>query len=164
MRLDKTIQPVLQGLDSLGEPSGLAFNGGDNRFFINWLNGAAGSELIEVFMPQGWNQPPVGVPPSVSAAPAALRLSAAPNPFYSGTTIEAFGTGANPTEGVRVVILDVRGAHVRTLASGPHVGERFRVHWDGRDHRGRAVARGTYFAQLAGSSRGSATARLVLLR
>jgi Bacterial protein of unknown function (DUF839)/FlgD Ig-like domain len=164
VRLDKTIQPVLQGTDMLGEPSGLAFAGGDNRFFINWLNGAAGSELIEVVMPQGWNQPAVGVPPSAPAAPAVLRLSAAPNPFYAGTTIEAFGTGASPAEGVRIVILDVRGAHVRTLASGPHVGERFRVHWNGRDHQGRPVASGTYFAQLAGSKRGSATAQLVLLR
>ncbi len=163
VRLDKTIQPVLLGMDLMGEPSGLAFAGSDNHFFVNWLNGASGSELIEVFLPQGWNVPPVGVPVT-PVAPVPPRLSAAPNPFYSGTTIEAFGTGASSAEGVRIVILDVRGAHVRTLHAGPSLGGRFRVHWNGRDHRGRPVASGTYFAQLSGSNPGSATARLVLLR
>jgi hypothetical protein len=163
VRLDKTIQPVLDGMDIMGEPSGLAFADSDNHFFVNWLNGASGSELIEVYLPQGWNAPPVGVPTAPPAVPVPLRLTAAPNPFHSGTTLEAFGVQAG-AEGVRVVILDVRGAHVRTLSSGAPIGGRLRLHWNGRDHRGRPVANGTYFAQLADANPGSATTRLVLLR
>jgi hypothetical protein len=174
IRLDRSIEPILRGNDLLGEMAGLAFAESENHFFINWMNGAEGSELYEVYCPLGWNAPPVGVP-EAPAPRAEVRLIAGPNPFGRETMLEilgSVGTGAGGGEALRLDIVDVRGAIVRTLlvgqtsragASDPTGGPRMRVPWDGRDASGRSVAPGTYFARLTRGGRPAASAKLVLV-
>src|SRR4029450_3343066 len=59
-----------------------------------------------------------------------------PNPFAIGTEL-GFGVGApGPVE---LVIYNVAGGTVRRLYAGSPASASHRVHWDGRDARGRAV-------------------------
>jgi hypothetical protein len=117
---DRTIDRVLVGLDIWGEPSGLEFSGDDDLFWVNWMGGANGSELIEVRCPPGWNAPPTGVPLPAPPAPA-LDFVAAPNPFGAATRLAA---EVEPGRNVRLEIFDVRGAIWQTLVDGPLAGGR----------------------------------------
>ena len=157
VRLDKTIEPILRGNDLFGEMAGLVFAENDNHFFINWMNGEAGSELYEVRCPQGWNAGAVGVADN-PAPRAEVRLIAGPNPFGTQTVIEAIGqTGAD----LRLDIVDVRGSIVRTLVHGG--AGRLRISWDGRDAGGHSLPAGTYFARLTQSGHPAAATKLVLV-
>jgi hypothetical protein len=63
---------------------------------------------------------------------------------------------------VRLDLFDVRGRHVRALASGSHAPGRYVRTWDRRDSAGHVAARGIYHVRLQwGSSR--ATRKLLLL-
>jgi hypothetical protein len=62
----------------------------------------------------------------------------------------------------RVVLVDVRGRHVRTLHEGGLPAGPTTVGWDGRDDAGMPVPAGLYFAR-ATSAFGSCTARLLAL-
>jgi subtilisin family serine protease len=63
-----------------------------------------------------------------------------------------------------LVIYDVAGRRVRTLASGfGSVAAAGSLTWDGRDDAGRRLATGVYFARLRGRS-GERTARIVRIR
>ena len=49
---------------------------------------------------------------------------------------------------VKLVVLDARGRHVRTLVNGVRPGGTNEIHWDGTDDGGRSVASGTYLYRL----------------
>jgi|GEM_PF-1136525 len=82
-----------------------------------------------------------------------------PNPFNPVTHV-VFDL---PTVGVvDVVVFDVRGRRVRTLAQGPRGPGRHTVVWDGTDDAGRAVATGVYLCRLRSGSRVQAKKMLLL--
>jgi flagellar hook assembly protein FlgD len=58
-------------------------------------------------------------------------------------------------------IYDLRGARVRTLASGPHAAGRHTVHWNGTADDGRRIASGVYLLRL--SAAGVTDARKVVV-
>jgi aminopeptidase N len=93
-------------------------------------------------------------------ASAALAISARPNPFNPHTTLrlEAPRAGA-----ARVVVFDARGRRVRTLLDAEIAAGVTDVRWDGRDHGGREVAAGVYFAVFEQAGR-QETTRLALVR
>jgi hypothetical protein len=86
----------------------------------------------------------------VSAPDAPIPTSYAlsppgPNPFRGGTAL----TFALPeVTDVRLVIYDVRGRAVRTLAGGSYAPAVHRVVWNARDDGGRLVGPGVYFARI----------------
>ena len=161
VHLDRTIDPILVGLDLWGEPSGLEFSDSDDLFWVNWMGGANGSELIEIRCPPGWNVPPTGVPLPAPPPPALeFELVAAPNPFGSTTRLVA---EVEPGADVRLEIFDVRGARWRTLIDGPLASGRLDAVWDGRDERSRRAPRGAYYARLVAGGR-AATVPLMLAR
>lgn len=83
-----------------------------------------------------------------------------PNPFNPSTEI-SFSL-PKPAE-VTLVIYNVLGESVVTLAEGQRAAGTHAVRWDGRDKNGRAVASGVYFYRLdAGEF--SATRKMVLLK
>ena len=85
---------------------------------------------------------------------------AVPNPFNPTTTIRYALPRASR---VALVIYDVRGTKVRTLAAGRQEAGYRSVVWDGKGERGTAVPSGVYFYRLtAGDFR--ATRKAVLLK
>jgi hypothetical protein len=150
VRPDRTIETILRGLDPWGEVSGMEWGGPDERrFWINWMSGAQGSELIEITCPWSWNEP-VGIPPASSPPAPELRLVIEPNPFAASArlTADLGGWRGSSGEQVRLEIFDVHGSLWRTLVDGPLPADRLDVVWDGRDQRSRLAPRGVYFARL----------------
>jgi hypothetical protein len=89
------------------------------------------------------------------AVPSGLvRLSApAPNPSRGETT---FALDVPRPTRLTLVVFDVSGRLVRTLADGAYPTGRHAVTWDGRDDAGRDVPSGAFFAKLnAGGVQGS---------
>ncbi len=78
-------------------------------------------------------------------SPAAELRPAHPNPFNPSTTVTFTLPAAGPAE---LVITDLRGRHVRTLASGTLAAGAHRAVWTGQDDRGRPVPSGVYLARL----------------
>jgi len=79
----------------------------------------------------------------------ALR-GARPNPFAGSAAIEL----SLAREGfVDLGVYDVRGARVRTLASGQFPAGPHTVIWDGRNDAGLAAPQGVYFIRMATGSR-----------
>jgi subtilisin family serine protease len=99
----------------------------------------------------------VGVGPG--AAPAIVRLAAAPNPSVGPTRLWMSLSVAGPA---RLAIHDASGRRVREVASGTFAAGRHPLDWDGRDDAGHPVAAGLYFARLE-SAGGVASAKLVRL-
>jgi hypothetical protein len=90
----------------------------------------------------------IGDGPGQSGAPFAefLGLHSA-NPVRSGTATIAFGIAK--TSKVEVVLFDVGGRRIRTLANRMFEGgKEHELQWDGTDDEGHAVAAGVYFYQL----------------
>lgn len=83
---------------------------------------------------------------AVLPSPADLALSNYPNPFNPRTEIR-FRLLSNADVSVR--ILDARGRHVRTLASGIHraIGDAS-LTWDGADDQGRPMTSGVYYCEV----------------
>ncbi len=76
---------------------------------------------------------------------AAIFFGAAPNPFSPETNLHF----SLPDEArVDLKIYDVAGRLVRSLVSGSRPAGANKVHWNGTDSAGHAVASGTYFARL----------------
>ena len=68
-----------------------------------------------------------------------------PNPFNPETTIRY----ALPEAGaVRLLLYNVSGQLIRTLADGEHAAGSYSVTWDGRDDAGRDVASGVYLSRM----------------
>ncbi len=105
---------------------------------------------------------PTGVEETAGAAPAArpMLYPAAPNPFNPETAIR-FSLPRRAS--VRVLVFNVAGARVRSLAEGVMEAGPHSLRWDGRDDRGRDLPSGAYFYRL--EAEGVADARkLILLR
>ena len=92
---------------------------------------------------------------------AILELRTAPNPLNPSTTVR-FTLQQDSV--VSVVVFDLAGRRVRTLARAEHrtVGS-CAYPWDGRDEGGRGVASGTYFVRVSAGEM-VASERMVLLR
>lgn len=69
-----------------------------------------------------------------------------PNPFNPETTIRFY---LNESQKIRLLIFDLTGKLVRTLAEGEFAAGEQTIFWDGRDQQGRSVASGVYFYELA---------------
>ncbi|UCF05057.1 MAG: CehA/McbA family metallohydrolase [bacterium] len=100
--------------------------------------------------------------PLARGRPVPYLYQNSPNPFSTGTFIE-FGISpgvrdpftASMETGVTAipgdfVVYDVQGRFIRRLYRGALLpGERMRIFWDGKDHRGREVTSGVYFCRLS---------------
>ena len=84
----------------------------------------------------------------------------APNPFNSGTVISWFLLRPGPA---RVEVFSLTGQRVAVLREGPEKAGVHRVHWDGRDDRGRPLASGVYLYRLV-TGESVQTRKLTLLR
>ena len=84
----------------------------------------------------------------------------APNPFNSQTVISWFLLRPGPA---RVEVFALTGQRVAVLHQGPKKAGVHRVHWDGRDDRGRPLASGVYLYRLV-TKESVQTRKLTLLR
>jgi hypothetical protein len=94
------------------------------------------------------------------SSPRARLYNAAPNPFNPFTSIR-FSLG-HPAK-VRLLVFDVSGARVRTLADRPMAAGEYHITWDGTNDRGRSLASGAYFYRLEADEQVEAK-KLILLR
>ena len=95
-------------------------------------------------------------------APAADRLDQNfPNPFNSQTSISFSLPTANP---VQVLVYDMLGQEVITLADGLLPAGIHSIRWNGRDQWGRELASGVYVYRLKTRRGVVATRKLTLLR
>ena len=86
---------------------------------------------------QSASKTPLPTKPSLSAC--------RPNPFQNRTTISY----QLPQAGnVSLCIYDVTGRTVKTLQAGFQKPGSYSAVWDGRDNKGRSVAKGVYFYRL----------------
>ncbi len=93
--------------------------------------------------------------------PTAFALDQnAPNPFNPTTTIRFALPEASQ---VNLVVYDLNGRAIRTLATGAFQPGNHSVVWDGLDANGRAVASGTYVYRLT-TEKGSFVKRMTLAR
>ena len=99
-----------------------------------------------------------GVGP-LSAPPQVGWLRAFPNPTRGFTTIELATQGPHAELGV----YDLAGRLVRSLPVAATGDARRTIVWDGRDHRGRAVAGGAYWLRLEDGA-GIRTSKVTVLR
>ena len=88
-----------------------------------------------------------------------------PNPFNSETVIEY----ELPQSGeIQLIVYDVTGQRVATLASGLREAGTYAPRWDGRDDAGRQMASGVYLSRLEAAAvtgdRIVQTRKLLLLR
>jgi len=93
-------------------------------------------------------------------APRAQLFDAAPNPFNPHTAIRF--TLSHPTR-VRLLVFNVSGAPVRSLADRMMPAGEYRVTWDGTNDHGRELASGAYFYRLEADGDVQAK-KLILLR
>ena len=84
----------------------------------------------------------------------------APNPFNSETVISWFLLRPGSA---RVEVFSLTGQRVAVLHQGPKKAGVHRVHWDGRDGRGRTLASGVYLYRLI-TDESVQTRKLTLLR
>jgi flagellar hook assembly protein FlgD len=88
---------------------------------------------------------------SIAVIAYASHLSAAqPNPFGMTTTIPIHLDRAGR---VKLVVYDVRGRRVRTLAAAPFEAGTHRIEWNGRDGAGKNVSAGVYFVTLSADNK-----------
>ncbi len=84
-----------------------------------------------------------------------------PNPFNPKTSIEY--TLGEQLEAVVLDIYDTAGRRVARLDQGPREAGTYRVEWDGRDGRGKALSSGVYLYRLEGV-RGVGARKMLLVR
>jgi subtilisin family serine protease len=96
-----------------------------------------------------------------AAAPARFGLAQnQPNPFNPSTTIGfSLGEGGQ----VSLLVFDVSGRLVRTLANGPLAAGAHAVSWDGRDDHGQAAPSGIYLYRLTANGE-TTTRRMTMLK
>ncbi|MFO7675740.1 MAG: FlgD immunoglobulin-like domain containing protein [bacterium] len=87
-------------------------------------------------------------------------LRASPSPSRGRTTL-AFELPAPAP--VTLVVFDVSGREIRTIAAGPLAAGRHLATWDGRDEDGVAVPNGSYLCRLE-TPQGAAVTRTTLVR
>ena len=88
-------------------------------------------------------------PKGVTVATEYMLKNNYPNPFNPFTHIEYYVPKADDVE---LVVYNVMGQKIRTLAKGFHAKGSYNVLWDGLDDFGNAVASGIYFYQLKGGN------------
>lgn len=107
------------------------------------------------------NPAPAAIDGPAAVAPARFALAQnQPNPFNPSTTI-----GFSLEEGglVSLLVFDVSGRLVRTLANGPLARGAHAVSWDGRDDRGQAAPAGIYLYRLTANGE-TTTRRMTMLK
>lgn len=115
------------------------------------------------FVPEGAEAPATAVEAGseVPSLPSAVGLAHSyPNPFNSSTAIH-FSLPRQET--VELAIYNLSGQRLTTLARGTREAGRHRLHWDGRDDRGRELASGVYFCRLRRQA-GTEVRKLALVR
>ena len=110
---------------------------------------------------------PFRITPNTADAPSAgvperfdLRLAGA-NPVRERARLELAVPRRTPID---VRVHDIRGALVRTLATGLFEPGNHPLTWDGLDEGGRAAGPGVYFVRMSSGGRQVTTLRLVLVR
>lgn len=88
------------------------------------------------------------------------RLGNTPNPFFAETTLRYALTQGGP---VRLVVYDIAGRLVDTVADEHQRAGEHALGWDGRDKNGEVISAGVYFARLEAASR-TEISTLVLMR
>lgn len=73
-------------------------------------------------------------------------MQAFPNPARSHTSISYRVAGRGD---VNLSVYDLRGALVKTLASGPQTAGRYQIEWNGLNENSRPVSSGIYFVRLS---------------
>ena len=114
------------------------------------------------FLPLDGEQPiPTAIEEQKALEPRGFQLRQSyPNPFNPTTTIDYSMAEGSPAE---IVIYDILGQRVRTLASGWHGAGSHQVQWHGDDDLGRRAAPGVYLYRLV-TQAGVSTRRMVLLK
>jgi hypothetical protein len=92
--------------------------------------------------------------------PATALLPPWPNPFNPTVSLTCRLAGTSPA---RLAIFDLGGRLVTELFNGEMGSGDHQLRWDGRDHLGRQMPSGVYFARLE-TDRTDETQKLVLLR
>ena len=97
----------------------------------------------------------------VDARPATFHLAQNfPNPFNQSTVIRIdLETRAE----VELVVYNISGQQVATLAQGPYPSGEYTFTWDGRNTHGAELASGVYCYRLRANGR-EQTRKLILLR
>lgn len=108
-----------------------------------------------------WFLEPVNLAGVDGGAPSRLAFDGSwPNPSSAATTMRF----TLPRTGhARLVVMDVAGRRVRTLADAPMVAGPHEVAWDGRDASGTAAPAGLYWARLEAAGE-SVARRIVRVR
>jgi hypothetical protein len=121
--------------------------GADENFTSGWFN--------RIGSISGAGEP-------VEIVPLVFQLdSPYPNPFNPETTIPY---SIHQRTNVELVIYNVLGERVRTLAHGTMLPGHYSAIWDGRGDMGQQVGTGVYYCRLIGSDVGNSAQRLVLIR
>ena len=140
-----------------------AYGGSEAKFD---LDGSGTVDFVDFFeFVDAFDQPGqaklVALAREMLGLPAEVRLQQnAPNPFNNETVISWFLGEPGPA---RVEVFALNGQRVAVLRQGPQQAGRHRVHWDGRDDRGRALASGVYLYRLV-TNEAVLTRKLTLLR
>ena len=125
---------------------------------LRWLADAGGAPdqmaLLNPVTDVGGGRPHV-----IGVMANGLKL-AGRNPGSAPLNLEVALVGSQPAD---LVVHDVQGRRVRTLALGLTTSGRHVIQWDGRDDGGRPVACGVYFARLYWRT-GQRTARMAVVR
>ncbi|MCA9753376.1 MAG: T9SS type A sorting domain-containing protein [Gemmatimonadetes bacterium] len=109
----------------------------------------------------------ITLPGSSTGVPEQLAVvrgfTVAPNPFRVGGGTSVSFDLAREVGSARVLVTDVQGRRVQTIAAGRLAAGRQTLTWDGRDALGRSAAAGVYFLRLD-TGLGTESKRVVLLR
>ena len=84
-----------------------------------------------------------------------------PNPFNSSTVVSFVLPAAGEVE---LVVYNLSGQRVATLARGHRAAGSYRVTWDGTDEQGRALASGVYVYRLRAGDQQEKVCKLLLVR
>jgi hypothetical protein len=133
-----------------------------------WTEDGHGNQLADVSPPHfghlmeqaEWVSDATAIGSQAAPAAALLRLDLAPNPAAPQTVIR-FDLPAAAR--VKLLVYDLTGRSVTSLANGPLSAGRHDVAWPGRDARGRPVASGIYVVRLEAGAE-AITRRLVVLK
>jgi len=142
-----------------GDRTFVAWDSLPSQTFVFHVEEAPESVLID---PDGWILHTGGtLAVDDPAFPSVVRLLAPrPNPSAGRTT---FDFVLPQSAEANLTVYDVRGARVRTLATGPYTAGTHRVAWDGCDEEGRRAAPGIYLVRLEAMGRSRAQ-RLAVVR
>lgn len=129
--------------------------GWTNLYYCATVVDANGHQSIPIFPTAV-----TGIEENPGPLPSIRMNGVSPNPFNPVTTIR-FST---PAEGrAEVIVYDMAGRRVRTVASEVFTAGVHELKWDGRDDTGGAVASGMYFCVVNGVH-GRASAKMTLLK